>query len=71
MSENPLPEPRIAFASSLRHCLNRLLADTLDHDLKVAALHLKIAIVELDDFLDQQGHHPASHQAADGNRPAA
>ncbi|GAB4136377.1 MAG: hypothetical protein Tsb0016_00700 [Sphingomonadales bacterium] len=71
MSENPNPEPRIAFAASLRHCLNRLLADTLDHDLKVAALHLKIAIVELDDFLDNQGLHQAADHRHDGNRPAA
>ncbi|RME62209.1 MAG: hypothetical protein D6782_12685 [Alphaproteobacteria bacterium] len=45
---------KITFARSLRHCLHQLMDDALSHDLKIPALHLRIAILELDELLDMQ-----------------
>lgn len=59
---------QIDYARGLRHCLNQLMDDTLNHDLKVVALHLRIAIVELDDVLMEAGLRPSEQP---GSRTAA
>ena len=45
------PSEKYNFINSLRHCLQRLMEDALMHDLRVPALHLRIAIIELDEVL--------------------
>ncbi len=46
---------RRASAQALRACLAQLMQEALDHDFRLSALHIRVAMLELEDVLAQAG----------------
>jgi hypothetical protein len=47
----PHSAEKLRVAKSLRQCLAQLMSEALSHDMHIPALHMRIAILELDDVI--------------------
>lgn len=55
-----LEDSRVVSARAIRSCLTQLMQEALENDLRLCALHLRIAILELDDVINQAGDTPSA-----------
>lgn len=63
MASNSDPEEARQRASSLHRCIEYLLRDAVEAGLITVALHLKLAEMELDEFLSSKPQTPESESA--------
>lgn len=45
---------RTTSARALKACLSQLMDEALNHDFRYCALHMRVAILELEDFLESR-----------------
>lgn len=54
-ARKPTSARRIAAAQGLRACLGQLMNEALEQGFRLSALHIRVAILELEDVLAQAG----------------